>query len=109
MRVLVVCVLVGWAGVSALRLEAWRDDEALWRAAVAVSPDAPRPASNLAAAVIAAGHPEEGLAWSLRAASLARGRGDGPTLAVVARQVAWLEMTSGVCGRPDVRWACAGF
>ena len=72
MRVLVVALLLGLCACRThVQLETWRSDEALWRAAVAISPDRPRPALNLAVALERRGAISEACRWISRASALA--------------------------------------
>lgn len=94
MRVLVVIALLGLcAWRTHAQLETWRSDEALWRRAVAVSPGLPRPALNVAHALLRRRALEDATHWARRAVALAAVRSD-PVIARKAEGLlAWIEFS----------------
>ena len=96
MRVIVVALLLGLcAWRTHAQLETWRSDETLWRAAVAVSPDLPRPALNLAVALERRGAIPEARRWISRATALADVRQTPQTLRLATRFRVWLDVMHG--------------
>lgn len=77
---------------TSTRLWDWRSDEALWRAAVAVSPEAPRPALNLAAALVHRSARDEAAFWAARAVELARARGDDRVEHRATATLTWIDL-----------------
>ena len=72
-RALVGALVLGiCAWVTQGRAQVWRSNEALWTAAVAVTPTKPRPLVNLAAAYARQGRAEEADRWLHRALTTRR-------------------------------------
>lgn len=110
MRGIVALGLVGLSLLTAARLPAWRDNVHLWRAAVTVAPDLPRPALNYGVALIKAGDHGGGAIWLRRAAILAdlrRGPRDREVLYLVSKGFVWIEaFGTPVCSNPDYQRYC---
>lgn len=109
MRGLIAVLLLGLsAWQTHTRLEAWRSDQALFLAAVQVTPRAPRPWLNLGAAQFSQGETARGLDSTLQAAALARTRGDRWLQHRVALQLRHFDVFAGpVCDRPPASSFCA--
>lgn len=67
-------IFVGLALLTAHHAAVWQSDLSLWQAAALVSPDKPRPALNVAAALINAGRDTDAIPWLDRAARLGAAR-----------------------------------
>lgn len=65
-------LILGCVLLTAHRATVWRSDEALWTAAVRVTPAAPRPLINLAAAYARQGRWAEAHQWLHRASDTRR-------------------------------------
>lgn len=75
MRVLIAALLLGLSACgSAQRLEAWRSDQALFTAAVGVTPAMPIAALLLGRAYLSQGQWPQARDWTLKAAALSEAR-----------------------------------
>lgn len=93
MRVLVAALLLGLCAYQAFaRLEQWRSDEALWTAAVAVSPGTPRPALNLAVALDRRGASAEARVWAVKAHGLALQRQSIDAQGKAHALITWIDL-----------------
>ncbi len=115
MRAWIGALVLGMCALgSAHRLEDWRSDQALWTAAVRVTPALPTAALNLSATYLRHGQWQEASEWTLRAAHLSLSRpaapraSSQPTLPqIVQTQLAWIDVFYPVCGTPAGRPWCA--
>lgn len=110
MRVLVAALLLGLcAWRTHARLEAWRSDEALWTAAVAVSPDLPRPALNLAAAQARASRIVAAVTHAETALRLAEARQDTEAARRAVGLLTWIDVLhTPLCDPPGRSWCVSG-
>jgi hypothetical protein len=105
-RAIVVAVVL--SGLTLWQQHRFRNDRALWAAAVAVNHTSPRPALNYAIALRKAGQPEAAAPWLVAAGARAVGnRHERHYRALVAEQVMLLEITGfPVCHLPAYRPYC---
>lgn len=110
MRALVAALLLGLcAWRSHVRLEAWRSDEALWTAAVAVSPDLPRPSLNLAVAQMRASRIDAAVIHAESALRLAQVRGDVEAARRAVGLLIWIDVLHiPLCDPPWRSWCVSG-
>ena len=110
MRAVVALGLVLWSLLTIVRLPAWRSDVSLLSAAVATSPQLPRPSVNLGMALLRAGDRDGAAVFLLRGASLAevrQGPRDAEVLVVARRGFRWLTaFGSPVCASPSYQRYC---
>ena len=98
MRVLIgVLILSACAWRTHDRLRDWHSDPALFTAAVAVTPDLPRPHLNLGYALGRAGEADAAFQHTVTATRLARAQGNTWIQARTAQQFIWLDVLYGVC------------
>jgi len=108
MRVLIgVLVLSACAWRTHDRVQDWRSDEALFAAAVAVTPDWPRPRLNYGYALGRAGRPDPAFTQTVTALDQASRRGDLWLMERARRQLAWLDVLYGVCEPQAARLYCS--
>lgn len=72
-KIRVVALLGVLAGLTALQIPVWRDDVALWGAAVRWNTGSPRPRLNYAIALRVAGQAESAAVWLERTAEVLEG------------------------------------
>lgn len=108
MRVLIgALILLVCAWRTQDRLEDWRSDRALFTAAVAVTPDWPRPHLNLGYALGRVGEADAAFQATVRAVQLAHSQGNTWIQERAARQFVWLDVLYGVCDPLAARPYCS--
>lgn len=106
-----VLLLVVCAVVTTVRLPAWHSDLALWQAAAAVTPTRPRPALNIASALIDQGRYLDAAGWSMRGRWLMlvapeRAHEWAAVEGVVRTQLRWIDGFTPVCHIAPFASAC---